>query len=203
MFITFEGIGGCGKTTQIEKLVEALKSQGHKVIRTREPGGSPCAEEIRRLILEGDKGKWSPETEILLFNAARRDHCERVIWPQQEHGAIVVSDRFVDSTRVYQGVARADLRQLVDTLHEVVIGYEPDLWLIIDVTAEEGQRRIRAARRDEQDRFDEMGLQFQQALRDGYLALVRTSSRAIVIDGNGSPDEVFERVWEAVQNSLP
>ena len=132
MFTTFEGIGGCGKSTQIKKLTDFLRSKNRKVIQTREPGGSPGAEEIRTLILTGEADKWSAETEILLFDAARRDHLERVVWPNVKEGVIVLCDRFVDSTRVYQGVARSDLRELVDRLHREAIDYEPDLVLIID-----------------------------------------------------------------------
>lgn len=203
MFATFEGIGGCGKSTQIKKIAKAIEREGHEVIWTREPGGSPGAEEIRSLILTGDAEKWSAETEILLFNAARRDHLERLVWPSLEMGKIVLSDRFVDSTRVYQGVARSDLRGLVDRLHNEAISFEADLTLIIDVTAEEGLRRMGVAARDEQDRFDEMGLKFQEDLRAGYLALAREANRYVVVDGHGTPDEVFARVWEVFRTSLP
>ena len=203
VFITFEGIGGCGKTTQIAKSLEALKEAGYEVIRTREPGGSIGAEEIRTLLLSGEVEKWSAETEVLLFNAARRDHLEKVIWPSVEAGTIVLSDRFVDSTRVYQGVARSDLRELVDSLHNLAISYEADLTLIIDITAEESLNRMDQAMRDEQDRFDEMGLKFQQALREGYLALAREANRYVVIDGHGTADQVFMRVWEVLRVSLP
>ncbi len=203
MFATFEGIGGCGKSTQIRKTADALKNKGYEVVLTREPGGSRGGEEIRALILTGEADKWSPETEILLFNAARRDHLERLVWPSLKNNQIVLCDRFVDSTRVYQGVARSDLRGLVDRLHNEVISYEANLTLIIDVTAEEGLRRMGVAGRDEQDRFDEMGLQFQKDLRNGYLALAREANRYVVVDGHGTPDEVFERVWEVFRLSLP
>ena len=202
MFTTFEGIGGCGKSTQIKKLTDFLRSKNRKVIQTREPGSSPGAEEIRTLILTGEADKWSAETEILLFNAARRDHLERVVWPNVKEGVIVLCDRFVDSARVYQGVARSDLRELVDRLHREAIDYEPDLVLIIDITPEEGLRRMGMASRTEQDRFDEMGLQFQKNLREGYLSLARESNRYVVVNGHGNPDEVFVRVWEVFRMSL-
>lgn len=202
-FTSLEGIGGCGKSTIAKNLIEHLRSTGYQCVLTREPGGTPGAEEIRELILAGEGDRWSPETEILLFNAARRDHLERLIWPALDEGKIVITDRFVDSTRVYQGVARDDLRAHVDTLHKAAIDYEPDLVLIIDVTAEEGSRRIGIALRDEQDRFDEMGFQFQQDLRNGYLALARESNRYVVVDGHGSPEQVFQRVWEVFRSSLP
>src|SRR5690606_1230889 len=115
LFITLEGIDGAGKSTQARLLAERLRAQGREVVATRGPGGAPGAAEIRRLVVEGAPGRWSPETEILLFTAARRDHVERVIAPAIGRGAFVVCDRFVDSTRAYQGAAR--LRATVDRLH--------------------------------------------------------------------------------------
>src|SRR5690554_4098877 len=128
VFITFEGIDGSGKSTQARLLADSLGA-----VLTREPGGSPGAEVIRRLLVEGDAGRWSPETEILLFTAARRDHVEKTIQPVRQSGAVIVSDRFADSTRVYQGTARATLRGKVDLLHATMIGLEPDLTFVIDM----------------------------------------------------------------------
>ena len=119
-------------------MAEALRADGHDVVLTREPGGSPGAEEIRRLVLEGDPDRWSAETEILLFTAARRDHLERTILPALETGKLVISDRFADSTRMYQGLSRGDLRATVDQLHKLMIGREPDLTFIIDMDPEIG-----------------------------------------------------------------
>lgn len=133
LFVSFEGIDGSGKSTQARLLAETLRSLGRQVVLTREPGGSPGAEEIRRLVLTGDRARWSPETEILLFTAARRDHLERTIRPALARGAVVVTDRFADSTRLYQGTTRGDLRALVDRLHEMMIGVEPDLTVVIDM----------------------------------------------------------------------
>src|SRR6056297_1264448 len=129
MFITFEGIDGSGKSTQARLLADRLPD----AVLTREPGGSPGAEEIRRLLLTGDTDRWSAETEILLFTAARRDHLERTIAPALASGRDVVTDRFADSTRVYQGATRGDLRALVDTIHDAAIGGEPDLTLVLDM----------------------------------------------------------------------
>ena len=134
-FITFEGIDGSGKSTQAKRLVAHLTSLGHDVIHTREPGGSAGAEEIRRLLVEGDPDRWSAETEILLFTAARRDHLEKTIIPALAAGKWVVSDRFADSTRVYQGATRGDLRGIVDALHAQMIGVEPDMTLRVGWTA--------------------------------------------------------------------
>lgn len=125
MFISFEGIDGSGKSTQSRLLAEALRAEGRDVVLTREPGGSPGAEEIRRLLVEGAGERWSPETEILLFTAARRDHLERLIRPALAAGRTVITDRFADSTRVYQGATRGDLRGMVDKLHQTAIDIEP------------------------------------------------------------------------------
>jgi len=133
LFVSFEGIDGSGKSTQARLLADRLRGLGREVVLTREPGGSPGAEEIRRLVLTGDRARWSPETEILLFTAARRDHLERTIRPALSRGAVVVTDRFADSTRLYQGTTRGDLRALVDRLHSLMIGLEPDLTVVIDM----------------------------------------------------------------------
>jgi dTMP kinase len=132
LFITFEGIDGSGKSTQARRLAEALRAAGRAVVLTREPGGSPGAEEIRRLLVEGEAGRWSAETEILLFTAARRDHVERTIRPALARGG-VLCDRFADSTRVYQGAARGDLRGHGRPLHALPSGIEPDLTLVLDI----------------------------------------------------------------------
>ncbi|WP_235915922.1 dTMP kinase [Thalassovita mangrovi] len=134
-FISFEGIDGSGKSTQARLLAEALRARGHDVVLTREPGGSPGAEEIRALVLQGDPDRWSAETEILLFTAARRDHLERTIQPALDAGKIVICDRFADSTRMYQGLSRGDLREDVDKLHALMIGREPDVTVLIDMEA--------------------------------------------------------------------
>ena len=146
MFISFEGIDGSGKSTQARLLAEALGTGGHEVVLTREPGGSAGAEEIRRLVLEGDPDRWSAETELLLFTAARRDHLERLIAPSLAAGKIVICDRFADSTRMYQGLSRGDLRSAVDTLHTMMIGREPDLTFLVDIAAETGLARAKGAK---------------------------------------------------------
>ena len=202
-FLTFEGADGSGKSTQAQKLAGFLKAQGHDVVLTREPGGSAGAEEIRRLLVEGDPNRWSAETEILLFTAARRDHLERTILPALDRGAIVISDRFADSTRVYQGAARADLRPTVDRLHSLMIAHEPDLTLVFDIDAEVGLRRG-LARKSGEDRFEELGAEFQQKLRTGYRALLKDfPDRCFGIDGNDSLENVSRAVLAAVQRHLP
>lgn len=193
-FVTFEGIDGSGKSTQARLFHAALVAQGRDAILTREPGGSPGAEDIRRLLVEGDPARWSAETEILLFTAARRDHLERTIRPALRAGRIVVCDRFADSTRVYQGATRGDLRRFVDLLHEEAIGIEPDLTLIIDMEPGEALARGRA-RATAEDRFEEMGDGFQATLRRGYLQLASDfPGRCAVIDGHGTAEDVAARV---------
>ncbi|NNL73050.1 MAG: dTMP kinase [Silicimonas sp.] len=193
-FITFEGIDGSGKSTQARRLAERLEARGLEVVLTREPGGSPGAEEIRRLLVEGDPDRWSAETEILLFTAARRDHLERTILPALARGATVVSDRFADSTRIYQGATRGDLRALVDRLHAEVIGREPDLTFIIDMPPEQALKRG-LDRQSGEDRFEDMGVEFQVKLREGFLNLAREApERCRLIDGSRSVDTVAAEV---------
>lgn len=202
LFISVEGIDGSGKSTQARLLSEALRGAGHDVVATREPGGAPGAEAIRRLLVEGDPARWSPETEILLFNAARRDHLERTIQPALDRGAVVVTDRFADSTRVYQGVARASLRPLVDRLHDLVIGLEPDLTFVIDMDARAALSRG-LARQSGEDRFEELGLGFQEALRAGFQALAQEyPDRVQIIDGARPPEAIAQDVATRVAARL-
>lgn len=188
LFITLEGIDGCGKSTQARRLAEALAA--YDPLLTREPGGAPGAEEIRALLLSGAQDRWSAETEILLFTAARRDHLEHTIRPALAQGRLVICDRFADSTRVYQGATRGDLRAKVDALHDLMIGIEPDLSFVIDMDPETALDRG-LARASGEDRFEEMGLGFQETLRHGFLRLARDFPlRCAVIDGGRPPEQI-------------
>ena len=199
LFLTLEGIDGSGKSTQARRLAEALRGRGRDVVLTREPGGSDGAEEIRHLLVEGPPERWSAETEILLFTAARRDHLEKTIRPALERGAVVISDRFADSTRVYQGAARGELRAVVDDLHARMIGIEPDLTLVVDMDPEVALSRG-LARRSGEDRFETMGAAFQHRLRDGFVALARRfPTRCRLIDGNRDADAVAADVLSAAE----
>lgn len=200
-FISFEGIDGSGKSTQARKLAEALRLRGQTVTLTREPGGSAGAEEIRRLVLEGETDRWSAETEILLFTAARRDHLEKTIRPALARGDIVITDRFADSTRIFQGITRGDLTQTVDRLHALMIGVEPDLTLLIDLDPAEGLARA-TARAGTEMRFEDMGLGFQTRARTGFLALAAHHDRFAVIDGARTPDLVAVDVLGAALSAL-
>ncbi|RYI00952.1 MAG: dTMP kinase [Acetobacteraceae bacterium] len=201
VFISLEGIDGSGKSTQGRRLADTLRTAGHNVTLTREPGGSPGAEEIRRLVLEGATDRWSAETEILLFTAARRDHLEKTIRPALARGEIVISDRFADSTRVFQGITRGDLGDTVDRLHDLMIGIEPDLTLLFDLDPAIGLSRA-TARCGKELRFEDMGLAFQQKARAGFLALASRNPRFRVIDADADPDSVAARVWTNVQSHL-
>ena len=202
LFITFEGIDGSGKSTQARVLAERLKSEGRDVILTREPGGSDGAEEIRSLVLEGDPDRWSAETEILLFTAARRDHLERTILPALEQGKIVICDRFADSTRMYQGLSRGDLRKTVDQLHELMIGREPDLTILVDMDPEQGLSRA-LARKGHEERFEDFGPELQKKMRKGFLDLAdQYADRFRVIDGNRDVDVVSADIYAVVSSAL-
>ena len=200
-FISFEGIDGSGKSTQARMLADRLRGSGHSVVLTREPGGSPGAEEIRRLVLEGDPDRWSAETEILLFTAARRDHLEKTIRPALAAGAVVITDRFVDSTRIYQGITRGDLRQTVDTLHDLMIGVDPDLTLLIDIEPDLGLSRA-VARAGTELRFEDMGVDVQRRMRTGFLDLATLTPRIQVVNGSGDAEAVSNLVWARVQTHL-
>ena len=202
IFISFEGIDGSGKSTQARLLADHLCGLGREVVLTREPGGSTGAEEIRALVLEGDKDRWSAETEILLFTAARRDHLEKTIRPAVEAGQIVISDRFADSTRVYQGITRGDLRGTVDALHSLMIGREPDLTFIIDMDPAQGLARA-LGRQGTEERFESFGVDMQVKMRGGFLDIAREfSDRCVVIDGNRPVEDVAKDVAAAAKARL-
>jgi len=193
-FITFEGIDGCGKSTQAKILSEQLIFCGQKVLLTREPGGSDGAEQIRNLLLTGNTDRWSAETEILLFTAARRDHLERTILPALENGLAVICDRFSDSTRVYQGVTRGDLRDLVDQLDTAMIPRQPDITILIDLDPKISLARA-LKRSNNEARFEDFGLEMQIKLREGFLSLVNEfPNRFMLVDGNRAQAEVAENI---------
>jgi len=201
-FITFEGIDGSGKSTQAKLLADRLRAEGFEVVLTREPGGSVGAEEIRALVLEGDPDRWSAETEILLFTAARRDHLERTILPAVAAGKIVICDRFADSTRMYQGLSRGDLRGIVDQLHSLMIGREPDLTVLIDMDPATGLARAKS-RQTAEERFEDFGQALQEQMRKGFLDLSKEyADRFRVIDGASDMDSVSDAVYATVKQHI-
>ena len=201
-FITFEGIDGSGKSTQARMLAETLRGDGYDVVLTREPGGSPGAEEIRALVLEGDPDRWSAQTELLLFTAARRDHLERTIVPALRQGKVVICDRFADSTRMYQGLSRGNLRALVDQLHTLMIGREPDLTILIDMDPDTGLQRA-LDRQGHEERFEAFGPDLQRRMRAGFLALAdEFAERVRVVDGARPIEPVAADVRDLVRQDL-
>jgi dTMP kinase len=202
-FITFEGGEGAGKSTQLKRLVTRLQDQGREIVATREPGGSPGAESIRELVLNGAADRWSPTTETLLMYAARRDHIERVVRPALERGAWVVCDRFADSTRAYQGAAGGVRPELISALEaQVLEATRPDLTLMFDLPPAVGLERAQARAGGEM-RFESKGIAFHERLREGFLAIAEAEpGRCAVIDANAGLDEVEARVWAAVSGRL-
>lgn len=201
-FISFEGGEGAGKSTQIRRLADRLLAAGHDVVVTREPGGSPGAEAIRDLLVNGAADRWSPVTETLLMYAARRDHVERVIRPALARGAIVLCDRFADSTRAYQGAGGDAPASLIASLEDHVLGGTvPDLTLILDLPSEIGLERAEA--RGGAARFESKGLAFHERLRAGYLEIARREpERCVVIEANADINAVTAAICEAVDQRL-
>ena len=201
-FISFEGIDGSGKSTQAKVLTKTLEDLGHNVVLTREPGGSIGAEEIRRLVLQGDPDRWSAESEILLFTAARRDHLEKTILPALDAGKIVICDRFADSTRMYQGLSRGDLRTLVDELHSLMIPRDPDLTVLIDLDPKLGLTRAKS-RNTAEERFEDFGISLQEKMRVGFLNLAEEyAQRFRIIDGQRDIDAIAADVLSVVQKHI-
>ena len=201
-FISFEGIDGSGKSTQIKKLARFLKTLDFDVIITREPGGSVGGEEIRNLLLQGQVDRWSAETEILLFTAARRDHLERIILPAIDDGKIVLCDRFTDSTRMYQGMRGPNLRNLVDMLNEKVINRDPDLTIIIDIDPEISLKRAKS-RKTAEERFEDFGVELQMKMRKGFIELAKEfSNRIEIVNGQQSVDRLAQDICSLVKAKL-
>lgn len=202
VFITFEGGEGAGKSTQLRRLTERLRATGREVVATREPGGSPGAEALRDLVVSGAADRWSPLAELLLFYAARTDHLERTIRPALTRGAVVISDRFSDSSVAYQGAGGGVSKTLIAVLDGAVVGRtRPDLTLILDLPVDAGLAR--AAARGGDDRFEKKGRAFHERLREAFLHIAhRHPRRCRVIDAGREPDVVANDVWAAVQPVL-
>ena len=202
-FVTLEGGEGAGKSTQIRRLGERLRARGLDVIETREPGGSPGAEEIRGLLLGGGVERWDDVTEALLMYAARRDHLARKVWPALARGQWVLCDRFEDSTRAYQGAGSGLDRAVIDALGQVArADFTPDLTLILDLPVSLGRARA-AARRGPNDRFEQRDDGFHERVRQGFLAVAAAEpERCAVIDASQPLDVVAEAIAGTVERRL-
>jgi dTMP kinase len=209
IFITLEGGEGTGKSTQIKLLQKALSDMGINVMITREPGGTDQAERIRKLLLQGDSGAFDPMTEALLLFAARREHLVNKIWPALEKGQWVISDRFADSTRAFQGYGMGLDRKIIDSLYKLVIGdFEPNLTFIFDIDPEIGidrsmKRLSSIIGVTKEDRYERMGLPFHRRLRKGFLTIAkRFPRRCVVVDANRDVDTVHKEILGIVKKRL-
>ncbi len=199
VFITFEGGEGSGKSSQVERLGQALDSAGIEVIVTREPGGAPAAEDIRALLVNGDADRWTPKSEALLNYAARAEHLRQTIHPALQSGKWVLCDRFADSTTAYQGYGHGLGSDWVAALHQLVVGdLQPDLTIILDIPLQTGLKR--AAIRGGVDRYERMDEQFHERLRSGFLEIAeRQPERCTVVDATGSIDEIQATIRQLVR----
>lgn len=202
-FITFEGGEGTGKSTQAARLAARLRQAGREVVATREPGGSPGADQIRALLVEGEPGRWDAIAEALLVYAARRDHLRHTVWPALDRGAVVVCDRFIDSTAAYQGFGRGLGPELIDRLRQMAIGdFQPDLTLVFDLPVEAGLARAKS-RGGAETRFESFDLEFHQRVRDGFLQIAAQTPRCVVIDVQATVETIADQVWQVVSKRLP
>lgn len=201
--IVIDGMDGSGKGVQTRRLRDALIQAGHKTILTREPGGSPGAEEIRRLLVEGEPNKWDSMTELLLMYAARRSHLVSTIWPALADDTWVVSDRFADSSRAFQGIAGELGLEVVEDIHRITVGdFKPDLTIILDVPVSVALERA-SARGGNEDRFERKGAAYHERVRDAFIKISQSDSeRYALIDGSMTMDQVTAEILRAVRSRL-
>lgn len=209
-FITFEGGEGVGKSTQVKRLLAALNRQSVAAVRTREPGGTPKAEAIRAFILQGRSEAWGPGAEAVLFAAARLDHVNQLVAPNLDTGRWVISDRFADSTRAYQGLTGGVDVRLIDALETLALnGRKPDLTIVLDMDPETAFRRVleretEATLVDTGDRFEKEDLEWHKRLREAFLAIARNNAeRCVVIPANQSEDALAEEIWDVIVRRFP
>jgi dTMP kinase len=203
--ISFEGAEGSGKSTQIARLTTRLEKKGHQVVVTREPGGTEIGEEIRHLIIHNSKSNaMSAEAELLLFAASRAQLVRELIMPSLDQGRIVVCDRYLDSTTVYQGVARRLSLDPVHQINQFAVGHVmPDLTVVLDVPAEVSVERIRQRVTDLPDRMERENIEFYRKVREGYLLLAHSlPERFFVVDGTQPPEKIERLIWKAVNERL-
>jgi dTMP kinase len=200
IFITLEGGEGAGKSTQLKLLEERLTTHGIDIVRTREPGGVPSAETIRDLLVNGETDKWRPLTETLLHFAARHEHISRLIQPALKNGQWVLCDRFSDSTTAYQGYAQNIDLEAISSLYRLAVGnLEPDLTIILDLPVEVGLERAED-RGIGGTRYERMGIEFHQRLRDGFLQIAANNPhRCSIVDATQSIQEISENIMTLVE----
>ena len=197
LFVTFEGIDGCGKTTQIELLSSDLKAEGIPYILIREPGGTLIGEKIRTILLDRKNDSMTRMAELLLFEAARAQITEEVIIPALEKGVNVICDRFYDSTTAYQGYANKMGRDLTDFLNlKATNETYPDMTLLLDIDPETAC--MRRSERGEADRIEALGLAYQEAVREGYLELAKSEERIKVLDADRTPEAIYEDIHNLI-----
>lgn len=199
-FITLEGGEGTGKSTQTKRLASALEGKRIAAVLTREPGGSSGAEQVRKLLVEGEPGRWDALSETLLMFAARVDHVARTIKPALERGQWVICDRFTDSTYAYQGAGRGVPREVIRRIESVALQeFRPDLTIVLDLPVETGLERA-SRRSGKEDRFEKFDVAFHEKLRAAFRDIARRSpSRCILIDATDNEDSVAEQIWKAVK----
>lgn len=203
LFISFEGGEGVGKSTQIKALTRRLSAAGHRVLTTREPGGTPLCESIRSL-LQSDQEVISPEAELLLFTASRAQLCRQIIQPAIGRGEVVLCDRFMDSTSVYQGVARAIPSAQVEQINQFSVGNcKPDLTFLIDLDPHQGLKRVRQRAAGSLDRIEQESLDFFKAVRSGYLELANNEpDRFVILDGQQPIEKLEKTIWDVLSTKL-
>lgn len=206
-FITFEGVEGCGKSTQLQRLAARLRHEGQSVLATREPGGCPIADAVRQILLDPANHALVPRAELLLYAAARAQHVDQVISPALRDGSVVLCDRFTDATLAYQGAGRGLDSALIMELNQLAAAaLRPDLTLLLDIPVEEGLRRALRRNHEQQladeGRFEAEDLAFHRRVRQGYLELACREARFAVIDARGNLEEVGARIDHAVASAL-
>lgn len=204
LFVSMEGPDGSGKTLQMDLLEERLRKEGYDVLRSREPGGTAIGEEIRKILLGSDFTEMDPLTEALLFASSRRQHVVEKIRPALQEGKIVLLDRYVDSSLVYQGIGRGLGMDFVQKINDIAIeGLQPDVTWMVYVDYEEGLRRKMAQSGHTMDRMEEQSDEFHRQINLGYYSLVeRDPKRVILIDGARTPEEVHQDIWNRMQAYL-
>lgn len=207
LFISIEGVDGSGKSTQIKKLSERLTAQGVDLVMSREPGGVPVAEDIREILLKGDSAKLDAKSEAMLFYTSRNEHLRQLILPSVAAGKVVITDRFADSTMAFQHYGRGFDRGFIDRLHADVVGdNNPDLTLIFMLSPDEALKRATARMTDAvdaEDRMEKEGVEFQKRIAKGFVEIAQDNpTRCVVIDADGSIDDVAKRVWDVVSKRL-